>query len=45
MKQNNELRFDDLLDWALWLEKGGHIIPLGILGNSIPAVPKPIKSF
>ncbi len=33
MKRNKLLRFDDLLDWALWLENGGHIIPLGILGN------------
>lgn len=39
MKKNNELRFDDLLDWALWLEKGGQIIPIGLLGTKIPSPP------
>lgn len=36
---NKELRYEEPLDWAQWLELGGQFTPVSILGEQIPLQP------
>lgn len=35
MKRDSLLRYDELHDWALWLERGGQIVPMTFLGSTL----------
>lgn len=39
MRRDRQLRYDELHDWALWLEGGGQVVPMSFLGSTIPSKP------
>jgi hypothetical protein len=45
MKTSGLLRFDELLDWSLWLEQGGLVQDLNFLGDRVPSQIVALKSF